>query len=121
MLRPKSERLILQARISSTSFRRRSVNLDLNIIIQVVARVAVAVTPNVAAHHTLGVDKLALGGLDIIPVLAGAEAHGVVCVIVENRLDIFDEIRVPGNLHNHILINAGLLVIMPDNNSVDIV
>ena len=74
MLRPKSVRLILQASISSTSFRRCSVNLDLNIIIQVVGAVAVAVTTNIPAHHALGVDGPALGGLDIIPVFARAEA-----------------------------------------------
>ena len=83
--------------------------------------VAVTVTPNIPAHHTLGVDKLALGGLDIIPVFARAKAHSVIRVIVENRMDVLNEIRVAGDLHNHILINAGLLVVMPDNNCVYIV
>ena len=56
---------------------RLAPHFDLNVVVQFVGRVAVAVEANIAAFRALGIDQLALVGLDVIQVLAGAGAKFV--------------------------------------------
>ncbi|MBA7474712.1 hypothetical protein ES707_10066 [subsurface metagenome] len=52
-------------------------------------------------------------------IFADPNTCGVVNVIVEQRPDISNKIRVIGNLHYHIKINPGLLMVMPYYNGVN--
>src|SRR6476469_7348596 len=53
---------------------RLAPDFNLDVIIQLVRRVPIAVKANVAALRTLGVDQLSLVGLDVIQILASSEA-----------------------------------------------
>src|ERR1039458_5350095 len=52
-------------------------HFDLDVVVQFVGRVALAVKPDITALDTLGVNQLALIGFDVRPVLARAETEFV--------------------------------------------
>ena len=54
---------------------RLAPHFNLDVVVQFVGRVAVAVEANVTAFHALGIDQLALVGFDVIQVLARAETN----------------------------------------------
>ena len=88
-------------------------------MVHVVRGVAAAVEPDVAGLDALGVDEPALVGFDVFLVLADAEAGRVVVVVVEDRRHAVDEILVVGDLDDDVPIDAGLAVIVPDEDRAD--
>lgn len=50
-----------------------AVNINLDIVIQVITGIAIAVEADIARLDTLGIDKFALGGLHIVQILAYAQ------------------------------------------------
>src|SRR5262249_59362432 len=63
---------------------RLAPHLDLDIVVQFVSCVSVAVEANIAAFHALGVNQLALVRLDVVHVLSCAEAELALEVVVED-------------------------------------
>ena len=96
-----------------------AVNLVLDIVVQVVVGAAVAVEPDVAGLDALGVDKFALGGLYIMHIFADAKAGRVVNIVIEQRPDVCDEVKVICDLHHYIEINSLLLKVVPNNDCVN--
>src|SRR5512137_1757555 len=107
MTRPRKAVLVIG------SFSGDAVDLDLHVVVHVVRRVAGAVEAHVAGLDPLGVEQPSLIGLDVFLVLAGAEAGGVVVVVVEDRRDTADEVLVVGNLDDDVPVDPGLAVIVP--------
>src|SRR5579859_3205609 len=74
-------------------------HFNLGVMVQLVGGVALAVQAHVAALDALGINELALIGLDIILVLAGAQTKFVAAVVIVNGGDILAERGVVGDLH----------------------
>ena len=105
--------------------RRPAVHLDFDVVVQVVGGVALGVQPHVSALGRLallvaGVHELAAEVLDVLQVLAHAQARGIVEVVVEDRLHVLDEVGVVGHLDHDVVIHAGLAVIVPHDDGVDL-
>src|SRR5208337_3347274 len=98
-------------RILSGGFAK---HFDLDVVVQFVGRVAVAVKPDVTALDTFGINQFALVSFDVGLVFAGADG------VVKNRRHIFGERWIVGALHHDVAIDAGLRVEMPDDDRVDI-
>jgi len=102
----------------SVSFGERAVDLHFNVMIHLVRGVAPAVKADIPAVHPSGIDQTALVGFDILLVFSDTQSGGVVMVVVVYCLDIGDEVRVVCDLDDHVPVDPGLAVVMPDENSI---
>src|ERR1035437_6255976 len=102
-------------RPSGLSLRLPAVNLDLGVFVESAFGAAFGVETNVAGLDPFGVDQLAFAGLDVFATLADTQAGGVVRVVVEDRADVPDEVRVIGDLHDDVVIDLGQVVGVPDH------
>src|SRR5262245_46452355 len=80
---------------------------------------AVADQANVAGFDALGINQLALRGFDISPVRTDSKTGSIIAVVVKKRLNIADEVRIIGHLYDHVVVDAGLFVVMPSNDRKD--
>ena len=83
-------------------------HFDLDVVVHVVGRVAVAVEADILAFDAVDGNRAAFERLDIVAVFADAQAGGIVMVIVENRLHIHDEIWIVRRLDHDVAIDTGL-------------
>src|SRR5215469_17027612 len=73
------ESTLMKSRRRLTAFSERedssrlAPHFNLDVVVQLVGRVPVAVKTKIAAFHALGIDELALIGFDIIQILARAQ------------------------------------------------
>src|ERR1035437_3942499 len=84
-------------------------HFDFDVVVHFVGRVALAVKADITAFRAFRVNQFAFVGFDVGEVFAGADG------VVENRGHILFKLRVVGNLHDHVGINAGLGMEMPDD------
>src|SRR5512136_2227856 len=89
-------------------------------MVHIVGCIAVAVKSEITCPDALGIDQSAFIGFYVFFVLADAEANGVVMVIVIDRRHALDEVLISGGLDDDIPIDAGLAVVMPDQDGVQI-
>jgi len=90
-------------------------------VVQIVARIAAAVQPNIAPADAFGVDEPALVGLGVVLFLAHAQSCRVVDIVVEYRTDVRNKIGIVGDLDNHVEIDSRLFMVVPHHDGIDIV
>jgi hypothetical protein len=83
-------------------------------VVQIIGSIAVAVEADITSLDALGVDQLTFVRLGVVHILTDAKPGGIVNVVVEQGLDVCDKIRIVGDLYDHVKINLGLFMIMPD-------
>ena len=88
-------------------------HFDFDVVVHRLARGTVRIDTHVAALRELGVDRAAIVALAVLLVRALAELGGVVVVVVEDRLHAVDEVRVVGDLHDHVLVDALVALVVP--------
>jgi hypothetical protein len=88
-------------------------------MVQLVGGVAVAIETHITALHTVGVDQLAPIGLDVIEVLARAQAKLVGLAIVEDGGHFGPECGFVRDLHRHVTVDTHLRMGVPVDDGVD--
>ena len=83
-------------------FCRFTVDLHLDIVVQVIAGIAVTVATHITCFHTFGIDQFAFGSFNIMPIRADTQADGIVKIIIKKYLYILCKIRIVGDLNDNI-------------------
>src|SRR5687768_7686846 len=85
-----------------------TVNFHFDVVVKFVRRISVAVEPYIPASLAFCLDEPAFVSLDVRWVRSGSQARRIVVVVVVDRLDVLLELRVVGNLNDHVVVSAGL-------------
>ena len=88
-----------QVQIKAMELHRKAlfgfpVDFHLDVVIGFRFVAAVTEQPNVARLHAFGVDQLPFGGFDVAQILADPQPRRVDAVVVEDRADIIDKVRI---------------------------
>ena len=86
-------------------------NFHLDIVIQFVAAVAIAEKADITGLYAFGIYQLTFGCLDIVHIFTGAQARGIVVVIIKYGFYVFGKIRVISNADNRIEVDSCLFMI----------
>ena len=95
-------------------------DFDFDIVVHGVGAIAGAPEAEVLAFGTFGVDVAAFVGFNVGGLFADPEPGRVVVVVVVDGFDAVNEIRVVGDLDDHVVVGAGLGVEVPDEDPEDL-
>src|SRR5580698_8929605 len=95
-------------------------HFNLDVVVQFVSRVPVAVEANITAIRALGIDQLTLVSLNVIQVLARAGSKFAFEVIVEDGDHARFKRGVVGYLDDYFAVDARLRVEMPQKDGIDV-
>src|ERR1700752_2022342 len=106
--------LSIRALPERLSSGRLAPHFNLDVVVQFVSRVPVAIEANITAIRAPGIDQLALVGFNVIQVLTSAGSEFAFEVIIKDGRHTRLERGVVGHLNYYIAVNACLGVEMPD-------
>src|SRR5208337_1032148 len=98
---------------------RKAVNFEFLPAIERAEGAAPRVTTSVTRRHTISSNYTALIGFEVLPVQANPLTGGIVGIVVEEGGDCGFELGIVGNLHDDIVHNLKVTMVVPNCDGVD--